>query len=204
MLSQAHRLFHYKGFYKHVHKIHHEYSAPFGLAAVRSPPSPMAPPLRTANSCGGVALRRSTPTPSKSFPWALELSSPLLFSAGTPEETCISSPWYVVSLLYLHESRADLSLSPTFLSTPGSFSASCRRLTATLGTNSPGVSTTSFSCGAVPSEFSFLPSSLRNLKRLLTFLLPPFPTTPQSPRLPPPSLPRQLRQLLPPLGLDHG
>ncbi|KAM0746945.1 C-4 methylsterol oxidase [Meredithblackwellia eburnea MCA 4105] len=29
----AHRLFHYKSFYKYVHKIHHEHSAPFGLAA---------------------------------------------------------------------------------------------------------------------------------------------------------------------------
>ncbi|KAH8927545.1 putative ERG25-C-4 methyl sterol oxidase [Atractiella rhizophila] len=29
----AHRLMHHKALYKHVHKIHHEYSAPFGLAA---------------------------------------------------------------------------------------------------------------------------------------------------------------------------
>ncbi|KAK4698519.1 methylsterol monooxygenase, partial [Phenoliferia sp. Uapishka_3] len=29
----AHRLFHYRLFYKFVHKIHHKYSAPFGLAA---------------------------------------------------------------------------------------------------------------------------------------------------------------------------
>jgi len=29
----AHRLMHHRALYKHVHKIHHEYSAPFGLAA---------------------------------------------------------------------------------------------------------------------------------------------------------------------------
>lgn len=29
----AHRLLHYGAFYKHIHKMHHKYSAPFGLAA---------------------------------------------------------------------------------------------------------------------------------------------------------------------------
>lgn len=29
----AHRIMHHRLLYKHVHKIHHEFSAPFGLAA---------------------------------------------------------------------------------------------------------------------------------------------------------------------------
>lgn len=33
-----HRLFHYGPFYKYIHKIHHEYSAPFGLAAEYASP----------------------------------------------------------------------------------------------------------------------------------------------------------------------
>lgn len=32
-LVLAHQIFHYGPFYKHIHKIHHKYSAPFGLAA---------------------------------------------------------------------------------------------------------------------------------------------------------------------------
>lgn len=29
----VHRLMHHRALYKHVHKVHHEFSAPFGLAA---------------------------------------------------------------------------------------------------------------------------------------------------------------------------
>ncbi|KAJ7640484.1 hypothetical protein DFH06DRAFT_1216142 [Mycena polygramma] len=38
----AHQAFHYGPLYKHIHKIHHKYSAPFGLAAEYSHPAEVA------------------------------------------------------------------------------------------------------------------------------------------------------------------